>query len=183
MNETVYIALRYKANNTRFTMKKYIFRVLQLVIIISVIILLQKCGADDSVNANDSSIGGTVTFTGLTQNYSGVYYYAVAFYWADSSNPFGRRPVQIDSLQIPITGGSASAYYKTSGFTTGNYYVASALVRSSDRSVACILGSFGCDTSHTCAAQTNETKIALPSYSGNGYTDFKSWVNCDNRIH
>jgi hypothetical protein len=165
-------------------MKKYLFRISQLAIAIAVLIMIQKCGTDTGVNANESYIGGTIYFATPTPAITGGYY-AVSFYWADSSNPFSRTPARSDSLPINLTqGGVTSIYYKSTGFVSSNYYVGCTFL-GLNKQVLGVLGTFGCDTNHLCdvSPDIHEIVVPFPNYAGNGAVDFKSWTQIVQKIH
>ena len=128
-----------------------------------------SCGDDIAgSNSNDSAIGGIVTFVDSGFYFNSAYYYAVCIY-ADSTNPLSHPPVSIDSVQINLQ--NKTAYYKVTNIAAGKYYVASAYVKYSNKSVVLLLGSYGCDTNPTCS---NLKKLTVPSAAGNGACNFSS---------
>ena len=148
--------------------KRIFFRSAQILLAILVVIVIQKCGGDNSVNPTGTFMGGTITYTNTSLVTSGGYY-AVSFY-GDSTNPLSHTPIKTDSLSVGVNGGLASAYFKETGLPTGNYYIASTWVRSSDHA-RFILGGFGCDITLHCPAPT---KVAFPNYAGTASLDFLS---------
>ncbi|MFI5145448.1 MAG: hypothetical protein ACHQJ4_07610 [Ignavibacteria bacterium] len=132
-------------------------------------VLFYSCGNDVAgSNSNDNSISGTVSYIDSGFYFNSLYYYAVCIY-GDSTTPLSHTPISIDSVQINLQ--SKTAYYKVSGLSPGNYYAASTYIRRSDKVVASLLGSYGCDTSPNCP---NLKIINVPSSAGNGGCNFLS---------
>jgi hypothetical protein len=139
---------------------------------------LQSCTDDSSVNPKDSFISGTVTFTNANLNYSGGFY-AVSLY-EDSTNPFTKTPLRSDSLAITISGGVASAYYKLSNLTDGNYYVGATWISRSSGSIW-VLGTYGCDT--LPGQYCTPTKVTFPNYAGTGNLSFRSYTDINKALY
>jgi hypothetical protein len=156
--------------------KQIIFRTIQTMLAVFIVILIQKCGGDNSVNAPGDSMSGTITYTSTNLRLTGGHY-AVSFY-ADSSNPFSHPPLRSDSLAPGVGGGLASAYYKSTGFTTGNYYIASTWIRNDG--VIHIIGGYQCDITPHCPAPT---KVVFPNYAGTRSLDFLSRTDPDSTIY
>jgi hypothetical protein len=157
--------------------KRIIFRFIQAIIAIFLVILIQRCGGDDSVNPSGTYMGGTITYTNTNLVLNGGYY-AVSFY-GDSTNPLSHTPIKTDSLAVGVNGGLASVHFKESGLPTGNYYIASTWVRSSDHA-RFILGGFGCDITLHCPAPT---QVAFPNYAGTAALDFLSKTDPSSPIY
>ena len=131
--------------------------------------LICSCGDDvTGSNSNDNSISGTVSFIDSGFYFNNLYFYAVCIY-GDSTTPLSHTPITIDSIQINLQ--NKTAYYKVSGLSPGNYYVASAYVRYSYKDVVALLGSYGCDISPNCP---NIKVITVPNSAGNGSCNFMS---------
>jgi len=126
------------------------------------------CG-DDSVNAPQDFISGTITFVDTNILHNNNYYYAVSIF-GDSTNPFTHRPVESDSLTINISGGTASAYYKVTGLASGNYYVGCTYNNRTNGNFS-VMGELGCGENIGCSTPT---KITVPNYAGTGGQDFRS---------
>lgn len=132
-------------------------------------------GCDDSgINPEETFIAGTVTFTNTNLYPSSQGYYAISLY-SEQAPALGGDPLRSDSLNISVSGNTASAYYKMSGIGTGFYYVAVTWIRKPNNPYdpnAPILGTFGCDTTHGCSSHT---RIEFPSYAGTGNCNIISW--------
>lgn len=126
------------------------------------------CG-DDAVNAPQDFISGTITYIDTNILHNNGYYYAVSIF-GDSTSPFSHNPIRTDSVIVSISGGTASAYYKVSGLTSGNYYVGSTYVNRSNGNFT-IWGELGCDNNLGCPTPT---KVTVPNYAGTGGQNFKS---------
>lgn len=131
------------------------------------ITLFTSCG-EDTVNAPQDFVSGTITYLDTNTTRTGGYY-AVGLY-GDSTSPFTHQPIRKDSLTIAKSGNSATAYYKLEGIASGNYYIASIWVNSTSGAIT-LLGVFGCDENINCSNPTLET---VPNYAGNGNLNFKS---------
>ena len=148
-------------------MKKYIKELILLPVFISISLFIGNCGTDDSVNATQDFVSGTITFNNSNLNYSGGYY-AVSVY-SDTTDPFRHNPFKSDSLSIVTSGGVTTAYYNVNGLS-GNYYIGAVWIRHSDGHIA-VLGTYGCDTTINCTGSIKET---IPNYAGTGGLNFKS---------
>ncbi len=154
---------------------KIIFRTVQLLLGILVVIFIQNCG-DNSINAPGNSMSGTITYTSTNLRLSGGHY-AVSFY-GDSTNPLSHAPIRSDSITPGVGGGLASAYYQSTGFQTGNYYIASTWIRNDGRIF--IIGGYQCDITPHCPAPT---LVAFPNYAGTGALSFLSRTSPDSTIY
>ena len=143
-----------KVNNMN---KKLIFRAAQLIIGIVIVVVLQKCG-DDSVNAPQDFMAGTIAFRDSLFMPSSQGHYAISFY-TDLSQP----PAVSDSIGTA----SKNVYWRVTNVTSGSYYIAATFIRSTGAVV--ILGEYGCATPPSCSAPT---KIDFPNYAGTGQLDF-----------
>lgn len=152
----------------KYKMKKKSLKHFFIFLVFLIVLLLQKCGVDDSSGLQQDFVSGTVTYTDSNFYFNG-FYYAVSVY-GDSTNPFSHSPITSDSVQINLQSNPKTAYYKISGLANGNYYIASTWM-TSNKTVYKILGSYGCDTVPNCS---NLIKVTVPSYAGNGQLNFKS---------
>ncbi len=157
--------------------KKVIFRTIQAALAIFIVILIQRCGGDDTVNAVGTFMGGTITYNSTTLRLSDGYY-AVSFY-GDSANPLSHAPLKTDSLAVGVNGGVASVYYKETNLPTGNYYITSNWIRSSNHEQI-IIGALGCDTTLHCSTPT---KVTFPNYAGTGALNFFSFADPNHPIY
>lgn len=148
-------------------MNKKSFSTSVLAMLLFCLIFLNSCG-EDSVNAPQDFVSGTVTYLDTNVTVSGGYF-AVGLY-GDSTSPFSHTPIRKDSLSINVTGGTASAYYKMEGLASGNYYIASIWVNSSSGAIT-VRGVLGCDQNINCSSPN---KITVPNYAGTGGLNFKS---------
>jgi len=140
------------------------------IVLLSVIAAVLVCSCGDDVtgsNSNDNSISGTVSYIDSGFYFNSYYFYAVCIF-GDSASPLSHKPVTIDSVQVNLQ--NKTAYYKVSGLSPGNYYVASAYVRYSNKNFT-LLGSYGCDTDPNCAGLK---QVTVPSSAGNGACNFLS---------
>lgn len=159
---------------------KYIAKKLFLLsAILSALFIINRCG-EDSLNAPQDFISGTVTFTDANLSYYGGYY-AISIF-SSLSKLHSRTPDRSDSLAIIVSGGKGSAYYKMSGVNSGDYYVGTTWIRSSDKAVLGVLGTYGCDTLYSSQC-SNYTKVEVPSYAGTGNVSFYSWTNVSKKIY
>jgi hypothetical protein len=147
--------------------KKIVFRLAQISILIFVVILIQKCGGDSSVNETGDSMSGTVTYISSVF-YPQYGYYAISIF-GDSANPYTHTPVRSDTIHV-ITG-TSSYYWKMYGVPPGYYYIGTTYRTSSGFEVQ---GGYGCDTTKHC---TNPTRIAFPSNAGAGSLNFLSFAD------
>lgn len=131
------------------------------------IVLFFSCG-DESVNAPQDFVSGTITYLDTNTTRTGGYY-AVGLY-GDSASPFSHTPIRKDSLSISKSGNTATAYYKMEGLASGNYYIASIWVNSSSGAIS-VFGVYGCDENINCSSPT---KVTVPNYAGTGSLNFKS---------
>jgi hypothetical protein len=154
--------------------KNYSF---SLVFLFAIFLFFLIEGCDDSgINPDETSIGGTVTFTSTNLYPSNLGYYAISLY-PEQAPALGSDPLRSDSLNISISGNTASAYFKMSGIGSGYYYIAVTWIRKPNSPYepnAPILGTFGCDTTHGC---TSHTRIEFPSYAGTNNTKILSWTD------
>jgi len=152
-------------NKQSFTILRYAI----LIIIAFPLILsnLISCG-EDTVNAPQDFVSGTITYLDTNVTRTGGYF-AIGLY-GDSTSPFNHQPIRKDSLSIAKSGNTATAYYKLEGIASGNYYIASIWVNSSSGSIT-VLGVYGCDENINCS---NPTKETVPNYAGTGNLNFKS---------
>lgn len=159
--------------------KKIVFRSIQAALAVFIVILIQKCGGDDSVNPSGTYMGGTITYTNTNLVLTGGYY-AVSFY-GDSTGPLSHVPIKTDSLGVSVGGGLASTYYKESNLPTGNYYIAATWIRTNppDHHVF-IIGALGCDITQHCP---DPTKVTFPNYAGTGSLDFLSKTDPNSPIY
>jgi hypothetical protein len=155
-------------------MKKKLNVFLSSVVILSLALLIWRCGED--VNAPQDFIKGTITFKDTNFNFNGGYY-AVSIY---GDNTFVQVPIRSDSLAISIQGGVATAYYNLSGLASATYYVGATWIRRSDNSVRGVLGTFGCDTVRGC---TSHTGVVVPNFAGTGNINFYSWTDTTRRLY
>jgi hypothetical protein len=125
------------------------------------------CG-DDSVNAPQDFVSGTITYLDTNINVS-TGHYSISIY-GDSTNPFSHHPIRTDSVAVNINNGTATAYYKVTGLTAGHYYIGATWVNRSN-GIVTVYGVYGCDQNINC---TNPTKIEVPNYAGTGGLNFKS---------
>jgi len=139
--------------------------------------LFQNCG-EDIINAQQDFVSGTVTFKNISFHSSGGYY-AVSIY-SDITSPFNQNPLVSDSVEINISGNTATAYYKISGLASASYYIAATWIRSTDNCVRGVLGTYGCDTLYNC---TNSIKVTIPTYAGTGNLNFTCWTDTLNRLY
>lgn len=146
-------------------MVKRVFRTIIAVFIAGLSLLIETCG-DDSVNAPQDFVSGTITYIDNQFTFNGGYY-AVSIY-SDSTSPFTHHPVRTDSIAVNTT--ALTAYYKVSGLQAGSYYIGSTWYRKSDANIT-VFGSYGCNENPFCPSPT---KITLPNYSGTGQLDFRS---------
>ena len=131
------------------------------------LLLFSSCG-EDSVNAPQDFVSGTITYLDTNITRTGGYF-AIGLY-GDSTSPFNHAPIRKDSLSVSNAGGVASAYYKLEGLPSGNYYIASIWVNSSSGAIT-LYGVYGCDENVNCSGPT---KITVPNYAGTGGLNFKS---------
>jgi hypothetical protein len=146
-------------------MVKSVIRTIIAVFIVGLSLLFQTCG-EDTLNAPQDFVSGTITYIDNQFTFNGGYY-AISIY-GDSTNPFTHRPVRTDSIAVNTTG--LTAYYKVTGLPSGSYYIGSTWYRKSDGNIT-VLGSYGCNENPFCPTPT---KIEVPSYSGTGQLDFRS---------
>src|SRR5262245_46337997 len=116
---------RYICTYRGKAMKQSLKRFFIILSFVAFIFLMQRCG-EDSVNAPQDFIKGTITFKDTILRYNGGYY-AVSLY----SSPFTGNPVRSDSLAVVIQNGVASAYYNLTGLASATYYVGATWIRSS----------------------------------------------------
>jgi len=138
--------------------KKILFRASQLIIAFVIIIVLQKCGSDSSVNAPGDFLAGTIAFKDSLFLPSSQGHYAVSFY-TDIAQP----PVVSDSIGTA----SKNVYWRFTNVSSGNYYIAATFVKTTG--AITILGEYGCPTPPSCSGPT---KVEFPSYAGTGALDF-----------
>jgi len=134
-------------------------------IAVSLFFFISSCG-DESVNAPQDFVSGTITYIDTLFNFSGGYY-AVSIF-GDNANPFSHQPVRSDSVAVNTT--SKTSYYRVEGLAAGSYFIGCTWVNRSN-GVVTILGSYGCNENPMCS---NPTKIILPNYAGTGQLDFRS---------
>lgn len=160
-------------------MKTVVKRFFLLAIFVVTFFLIIHCG-EDSLNAPQDFISGTITFTDANLNYTGGYY-AISIF-SSVSNLTTRNPVKSDSLAVVISSGRGSAYYKMSGIASGDYYIGTTWIRSSDKAVLGVLGTYGCDTIYSSNC-TSYQKVTIPNYAGTGNVSFKSWTDLSKKIY
>lgn len=147
------------------------------VLLVSVLIFFQRCG-DDSINPAQDFVSGTVTFKNTSFHSAGGYYAVSVF--SDAANPFNQNPLAIDSVDINISGNTATAYYKISGLASADYYIGAVWIRSSDNCVRGVLGTYGCDTLYNC---TSSIKVTIPTAAGTGNLNFSCWTDTLKRLY
>lgn len=155
-------------------MKQVIIRCFFIVSVLSAIIIIPDCG-EDAVNLTQDFVRGTVTYNGTNFYHSGGYY-AVSVY-ADVTNPFSQQPVKSDSLEIATNG---TAYYDISGLASGDYYIGATWIRTSNRQVEAVVGTYGCDTVRGC---NTHIKVTVPNYAGTGNLNFYSWADLAKKLY
>ena len=141
-----------------------------------ILFLLQQCG--DSINPQQDFVSGTITFKSTNLLTSGGYYAVSVF--PDVTNPFNQSPVATDSVEINISGNTATAYYKVPGLPTASYYIGAVWIRSSDNCVRGVLGTYGCDTLYNCP---NSIKVTVPTAAGTGSLNFSCWTDTTSRLY
>jgi len=143
------------------------YKTIIVVFILFLSVFFITCG-EDTVNAPQDFVSGTITYIDTLMNFNGGYY-AISIY-GDSTNPFSHQPIRSDSVAVNISNGTATAYYKVSGLASGNYYIGSTRVNRSNGNVT-IYGALGCNENPGCPAPT---KVTVPNYAGTGGLDFRS---------
>lgn len=143
------------------------FKSIVLFSVILVCVVIYNCG-EDTLNAPQDFMSGTITYLDTNMNYSGGYY-TVSVY-GDSTSPFSHNPIRTDSVAVNITNGVATAYYKVTGLASGHYYIGSTWKNSTNGNLT-LFGVYGCDENISCG---NPTRIEFPSYAGTGGLNFKS---------
>lgn len=138
--------------------KKIFFRAAQLFIAFIVVVVLQKCGSDSSINAPGDFMAGTIAFKDSLFHPSSQGHYAISFY-TDLSQP--------PSVSDSIGTASRNVYWRVTNVTSGSYYIAATFISTAGSITK--LGEFGCSTPPTCSSPT---KIDFPSYSGTAQLDF-----------
>jgi hypothetical protein len=138
-----------------------------LTVSIILTLMLFNCG-EDSLNAPQDFVSGTITYLETNLNFNGGYY-TISIY-GESADPFTHNPVRTDSLAPGINNGTASVYYKISGLASGSYYIGSTWRNSSNGNLS-LYGVYGCDENINCP---NRIKVTVPNYAGTGALNFKS---------
>src|SRR5258706_14918219 len=138
--------------------RKIIFRTAQLILVMVIIIVLQKCGSDSSINAPGDFMAGTIAFRDSLFLPSSQGHYAISFY-TDLAQP----PAVSDSIGTA----SKNVYWRVTNVTSGSYYIAATFIHTSG--TVTILGEYGCSTPPSC---TWATKIDFPSFAGTAQLDF-----------
>lgn len=158
-------------------MKKLSTKFLFVLIPVLILFLFQQCG-DDAINPQQDFVSGTITFRSTSLLTTGGYY-GVSVY-SDGANPFNQNPLATDSVDINISGNTATAYYKVSGLPSASYYIGAVWIRSSDNCVRGVLGTYGCDTLYNCP---NSIKVTVPTAAGTGNLNFSCWTDTLSRLY
>ncbi len=158
-------------------MQKFVKELSLAVLLVSCMISFQQCG-DDALNPEQDFVSGTITFKNTNLLTTGGYY-GVSVY-SDAANPFSQNPLAIDSVDISISGNTATAYYKISGLASADYYIGAVWIRSSDNCVRGVLGTYGCDTLYNC---TSSIKVTVPTAAGTGNLNFSCWTDTLRRLY
>lgn len=145
---------------------KYFLRSVQIAALILLIIVLQKCGSEDSINAPQDFMAGTITFSDVSFLPTSAGHYTISFY----TDKFLTAPVRSDSLVISISGTTATSYWKSEGLASTSYYIGATWIQRSNGAIS-ILGELGCATPPSCA---DPTKVDFPNYAGTAGLDFPS---------
>jgi hypothetical protein len=148
--------------------KNFLFRGILALLIVSVIILLQKCGSDD-LNAPQEFMAGTITFNDTLFMATSNGHYAVSIF-GDSTNPFSHTPVRSDSLNISISNNVATSYWKMNSLESRSYYIGATWINRSTGAIT-VLGEYGCATPPSC---TTPTKVDFPNYAGTAQLNFNA---------
>lgn len=136
--------------------------------------ILQSC--DDGVQAKGDSIHGNIIF--VDSNFvSQSGYYAMALYSYQNS-PFSSVPIKTQFIDINLP---KPLQYTMSWEGGGYYYLAAVWIDSSagSNSIPKVLGTFGCDTSHSCIYSTG---IAFPNYTGHNF-DILCWADTTKKLN
>lgn len=126
--------------------------------------LIQSCDMTDlTVQPKGDYIDGTAIFIDSNFIRSGGHY-GLALY-NNNPSPFGYQPVFIDTINLGgiVQGGYYKYRMNWSG--SGAYFAAVVWLRNAG-GMPIVLGTYGCDTSHSCSASK---VIAFPNFTGANY--------------
>jgi hypothetical protein len=126
--------------------------------------LIQSCDMKDlNVQPKGNYIDGYAIFVDSNFMTSGGHY-GLALY-NNNSSPFFYQPVFVDTINLSelVQGGYYRYTLNWSG--TGSYFAAVVWLRNAG-GMPLVLGTYGCDTCHTCI--TNKV-IAFPNFTGANY--------------
>jgi len=138
------------------------FKPLSILAIISTIFLIQSCGEDSSMQPQGNYISGYAAFVDTNYIHSGGEY-SIALY-SSSASPLNSTPIVVTPISMS---GTNPFYYRIHWDGTGACYAAIVWMRNTgSNELPIVLGTYGCDTSHTC--NSNQT-ISFPNFSGANY--------------
>ncbi len=137
------------------------FKPLAILAIISTIFLIQSCSDDMSTQPQGNYISGYASFVDTNYVHSGGQY-SIALFSSNSS--LSSTPIVVTPISMS---GTNPFYYRIQWDGTGSFFAAIVWVRNSGGNTSpIILGTYGCDTSHTCSSHQS---ITFPNYTGANY--------------
>ncbi len=151
-----------------------------LIISILLLVFYAGCEMPQDLNVPGDNLKGYVTHVDTNLITDGGFY-SVSVFNADSTDPFHRVPVMVDSMTLTRLGDRYWSTYSMSGIPNGNFYVAATWSRYPriPNEVPIVLGTYGCDTSATC---TTHILIMYPNFQGN-FRNITSWTNLNKRLN
>jgi hypothetical protein len=135
---------------------------------------LQSC--DTGVQSKGDSVSGNIIFADSSFSHSNGYY-AVALY-TNQHSPFISVPIKTIALDVNAT----KPIHYTMQWGGGGYYF-NAVVwinnNAGTNTVPMVLGTYGCDTSHSCIYST---EISFPNYTGHNF-DILCWADTTKKLN
>jgi hypothetical protein len=146
--------------------------ILAVLSIISTIFLIQSCGYDTSMQPQGNYISGYAAFVDTNYVHYGGQYSIALYSSSTSGTPLAVTPISMS--------GTNPFYYRIQWDGTGACYAAIVWVRNSgSNELPIILGTYGCDTSHTC---NSGQSITFPNFSGANY-NIICWTDTTQRLN
>lgn len=141
------------------------------------VILLQSCGIEDSsMQPKGNYISGYAMFVDTNLYHDGGYY-AVGLY-NKVQNAFSYNPVTVKGIDL-VTQRPNPVYWRIEKGGDGDFYAAIIWVRNNSILPPIVLGTYGCDTNHTC---TSYQLISFPNFTGASY-NILCWNDTTNGMY
>ncbi len=141
------------------------------------LLVMQSCNMDDlATQPKGDYIDGFALFIDTNYVTSGGNY-GIALY-NNNPSPFIYEPVYVDTINLAGIVSGHSYSYRMHWGGKGNYFAAVVWMRNSG-GTPIVLGTYGCDTCHTC---TSHEVIAFPNFTGSNY-NIRCWNDTSQALH